>query len=1485
MSSAHQKWHPYYVDTLINLAKWSRYQEALSEEIEKYWLPEGEYFSLDERYKSAKTNEISLAMRPTLAATNVFLEQHERFRSEDISHYADYNPYDGFRDVLLRIHDAHDEYFEYVTAQYKTIELKGEKESDGQFKSFANVTLDDANLNLKPFKMPPVKQSATVCRNSSSNPNDPQRIACTIGYDYSKTKFVYADDGSPIDGGGVLFWTYNSTYDYTKETDETNRHQAYRLSQGLTSPEGLLVEMAHPGLEKLNAERAKKDPDLAPLFEENPNHIRYHQSTYTPFEEANLQYTKKGFSAKSNKADNFAFMLYPADGGEFITKPLSELITMTTPSGAQVVFTDNSQSAPAEVRLHCTLPQWNKRLQKAVDEVNRQVLQYNEIIAPHEQKKRLLQSMAEVVELHCQHEYIDFDDLVNNGDADPNNQEQINEIIEKSRNKNQQENRRELLQNIADLESGITHMVGSPTAENPITKPYHMEQQHIVVACDRLWSLFSSQAFKDELLHYLEHLNTLTDEDLHDELPAGPYMQHLEQGWGDIFITIAECYAALSNTEKYRQILWDQEIKSGIEWLCQLDPDDALDQAMVEQIKDFNPQNKDARGSRSNERKEDIPKYQRELADAIEIVFDAGKVNTSNSIFESVLHKGLHPFLQHTIPGIGAPCSLQVILALFDDEIAEELSKDKNAAKGPSESTPPSRPTVFCNNVTKLMLACEKKAKLQERVEFWEGKLQRAESGKSKAKAKRCLERATNKLAAANKMRLTDEQLTKDVAKSLIVSKNKQAAVDRIKTAKTGLSNRINALATQYPKQTNILEPPFKDGGETEEQIKRRLDYYSKKAKNAKAPGNIKEHTRKADRARAKLEAFQEAKRKHEKAMAEGKANAKAAQDKVAKEATTKADKKLAQSITSRVRNVDFSGAANDSDRETGWNKRIYSKFDNKLGGTAKVVYQWYNFALQLNSVSTELEKDPRHEKTLKDYIKTSTEIINLGTTTTTALLSVSKWVSRFDEKGLKLEGILYPSKVRGAAISGILDKVSILANLISTVMSGYEAFEHFKNKDYEKAARASLDTIATGLVTVGFMTQHLSKSSRKAGQKLVRRATLRFAGTLAAAGFAAATGVGALIAPFILVAGTVVNILLLVWDTLSLISDLMTTPSEAFLETAWKEFKKGLSKEQWSNLMWVAYQYKDRSYYSREEYENKARFHEMNPYALYSDNYDAAKWPSDDYSQSMTIKPSRNIDDLHEHTFLERDSVELGKLSWRAVIPLYKLGFGADQIDTFVKIKPLQNAPGLISVRQPLITCAQDIIDYYEDARAKLMSLLSLLYEDMILTPSDRAMIQQQIQDQFYIDNGEGNIIQALETGNFTAPKQVLLAHLNTEQKAEATKGYQQAFDAEQSLLPQDLPKPKVIYHTPSHNYGYGNVRKEIVNPKEYQEEKAKVEAENQRIANYQKAKQSGQDTSNYRDLVAADKIAGNYQSQYQEQCTLYKWQAWADLVYTLPK
>ncbi len=1475
MSSSHQKWHPYYADILIELAEWSRFQEVMFEEIRKYCLEEGEFYSLDERYKSAKGSGWSARMVSVTACVNSLLATSERQRS----HYEDYNPYNGYRDSLPQIHEAHDEYFEYVTAQYKTIELKGEKESDGQFKSFSDVTLDDESLVLKPFKMPPVRQHATVC--TSAEATEPQRIACTVGYDYSKTKFVYADDGSPIDNGGILFWAYNSNYDYTKETDETNRHQAYRLTQGLTSPKGYLVETAHDCLGKLTAEIAKEDPDLAPLFEDDPNHVRYYQSAYTPFDDTDLYFTSKGFSPTLNKADNFAFMLYPADGGEFISKPLSELITMQTPSGAQVVFTDNSQSAPAEVRLHCTLPQWNKRLQKAVEEVNKQVRQYSAIIAPHLEKKALLQAMSEVVELHCKHGYVDFDDLVENAEDNPDRQKHIIDIVNERKAeggyKRQVKARHKLLENVAELESGITQMVEAPTADNPITKPYHMEQQHIEVACDKLWALFNAQAFRDELSHYLEYVNTLDEDDLQDDIPAGPYMQGLEQGWDDIFITIAECYAALSNVVKYHELLWDNEIKTGIDWLCNVDPDDGLDQAMFEQIEKYNPKNEGSFDKDLGESEGDIPKYQGDVAEKIRLVTKAMKKEGTRGTFEILLEDGLTPILSHVVPGLGAPCSLQVILALFEDEVGDKLTKDAAAAKNTSGLI------RFSHNVTKTMLGGQTKAQMQGRVAVWKGKLDRAKSEKSKAKARRCLERAKNKLAAINKMDLTDEDLTKKVNKSLIVSKNKEVAVKRINVAKNAISNRVNALAAQHPKSLNSIEPPFKYGGETKEQIKARYDFLRRKLKNAKTDGNKKQYERQSKAAETKLKKYDIKKSEAATRKAARKAREKKAQALHEKKAAQQAEKQRIKDIKLRFNPsaVSFTGTAGDSDSREGANKRRLAKFDNKLGGAAKVIYQWYNFALLANSVCTEKEKDPRHEKNLKDYVVSSVDIINLGSATATSFISIGNWIVRF-EKELKFAASLN-AIIAGpsSSIINVLNKVSIVLGLISTVISGYEAIEHFNNKDYKRAARASLSAIASGLMTVGFMAQYLSKRSRSMGFKLARRTALRFARTAAVSGLALVSGVGTIFSPFILFIGTVVNVCLLVWDVLSIITKLTSSSSEQFLEGIWTEFKRELSIEQYEDLMRETFDYRDSSYYSDE---GRGKFHKMDPYALYSDRYKGAEWPGDDDSQAQTVEPAKIIDDIHEDNWYEWNSVTLDKLSWHAVIPLYRLGFVIEQIDKFVKIKHLQNAPGLISMRQPLISCAQDIIDYYEDARTALDSLQSLLLNP-VLSSSDKESVKKDIREQFYTGTGNTtSIIEALQTGDFMAPEQVMLGHLSAIQKAEVAKDYEQALDAEQCVQAKDLPTPVVIPATYNPMMDAGALSPHVIKDKTYLKEKAEIEAENQRIKDFKKAKQNKQDTSEYKDLALADEKAESYDSHYKRQCTMYKWQAWADLVYTLP-
>ena len=49
-----------------------------------------------------------------------------------------------------------------------------------------------------------------------------------------------------------------------------------------------------------------------------------------------------------------------------------------------------------------------------------------------------------------------------------------------------------------------------------------------------------------------------------DLMPPGPYMD-FEPDWDEIFITIAQCYAALSASNVVGNRVWEEDVRYGIE--------------------------------------------------------------------------------------------------------------------------------------------------------------------------------------------------------------------------------------------------------------------------------------------------------------------------------------------------------------------------------------------------------------------------------------------------------------------------------------------------------------------------------------------------------------------------------------------------------------------------------------------------------------------------------------------------------------------------------------------------------------------------------------------------------------------------------------------------------------------------------------------------------------------------------------------------------
>jgi len=344
----------------------------------------------------------------------------------------------------------------------------------------------------------------------------------TREHNYSYTDFCYADDGTVLRNRFILYWTMDK--DRWLETQSgTDAYYPKDLGVAYTNNVGMATELTMSsrildnratvdGDEYLHNRRYQLKDPVIPSYLNDPGDTPY------------LPYRLSGTNVRLHKAT--AFFLYPLDEGPFLTEQLSRIAALPLPPPLQgqsyasrvkggnesgkIVAEAGSQQAPKDIYLHCTLPEWNHRLRRALTELQQQISEYNVISAPHRQKIAELNQLQELVDIHRQHAYypsVDHKAIAPNPLAAVVSG-MINNDWETTpgstlRDKKELENRGKLVGALGDLQQGIQSIIDTPTVNNGATAPYYWEKQHIDECARELWELLKSEAFLAELQHYI----------------------------------------------------------------------------------------------------------------------------------------------------------------------------------------------------------------------------------------------------------------------------------------------------------------------------------------------------------------------------------------------------------------------------------------------------------------------------------------------------------------------------------------------------------------------------------------------------------------------------------------------------------------------------------------------------------------------------------------------------------------------------------------------------------------------------------------------------------------------------------------------------------------------------------------------------------------------------------------------------------------------
>jgi len=651
MSTNWSNYHPNYDYELKHIAKNKTLQALLEKERE----------SLDKDEATAAFNSV-LTLRlthriNTLKRTTERLESHiiilQRFFKEIKAPYQNYQ-----NDLQANITLLEDRAKAWQAEMDKCVLIKPE----GEERKPRKWHLDKQDIALELYK-PQVNYDAYL----SSHPESAKITQpLNIPTFYNRAEFRYADDNTVIKERFVIYWEFKKN-DISQLADisaDSFRYTMRPIGFGMTDGNGNLRQCTPISY------TVTTDTHEATLASEWPlgmgqdfykkNLIVNDSDIFDP--EKAYELSKKGddkgykaYSKQTNDQFNarihYGFMLYPLDRGPFKTKNLNELSTLAAPiypGSSDVVYKGYVDEYDKVIPLHCTLPEWNYRLNEKLKDLNELIEAFNIVASPHHQKLRLIERLQTYLSIQQAHSH-DADNASN------------------THNKNQLENA------LDELHDGISVRLETPTTDRQMMWSFADLKQDIDDAADELWQVLKSEALRAEIEAYLKHVGE--KEKNNGEMPPGPYMD-FEPNWDEIFITIAQCYAALSASNSVANKVWEDDVKHGIDKLATLE---GMDQFIDEIKLDWNETVADS--------DEADLKYANEQAINLSSELTQNKVDTEG-LLATILEystaglkdyqEGIKPMLDVFIPTPGAPTILQVVLSCFDTPIMKHLLNKVN---------------------------------------------------------------------------------------------------------------------------------------------------------------------------------------------------------------------------------------------------------------------------------------------------------------------------------------------------------------------------------------------------------------------------------------------------------------------------------------------------------------------------------------------------------------------------------------------------------------------------------------------------------------------------------------------------------------------------------------------------------------------------------------------------------------------------------------
>ncbi|PKF77449.1 hypothetical protein CW749_22385 [Vibrio sp. vnigr-6D03] len=648
------------------------YYRAMQEKINEY------AGSINDKY-------IKYKVRYRVQTLNLSIQALEEEIDRQITFHENISPYPSYAEDLAANKTRLEERQAFYKDLFSNAELKvsDEQESEPLEPNFWVLTGHE-NTEIPTFE-------PQFTRDITTHDEEDGEVPTTLlvrprEYDYSNTKFYYADDGSEIYNRFILCWNYDDDERTAGESDDSGYH-ADRLEAVYTNTNAVATKLSSESssFTIVRSEDRKKQFELKkpvlPQFlgEKWRTHLRDSGRFSSEIVNENQYYAYQLTNSRIKYFKPGAFFLYPLDQNKFKTKPLREIADLKAPVYPtrhtlklnKVVFDVEEESAPPRIYLHCTLPEWNHRLKDALGILETQINEYKLACLPHHKKLYELSQMSHLMDMHIRMPYQEQGEInpINNPDRFTPTQRAMLGFENYPFNK-ELNDRVKLHEAVSELEEGISNIIDNPVLGSGVSD-LNIQKRHIDRAAKEVWKLIHSKALLAEIKHYTEHIKEKYEEGFNGEdHPAGPYMDE-ENDWDEIFFTISRCYEAISYSDVYREMAWKYDLSIGFSFLSESYDQENINDKRIQEDWEVEARRID---------KEDS--YLLAQLAVLKEVNESSEDNTNTSLSYWILtnyETYAKPYLGHIVPGPGAPCTLQVMLSWYQKECIKDIYRNVKA--------------------------------------------------------------------------------------------------------------------------------------------------------------------------------------------------------------------------------------------------------------------------------------------------------------------------------------------------------------------------------------------------------------------------------------------------------------------------------------------------------------------------------------------------------------------------------------------------------------------------------------------------------------------------------------------------------------------------------------------------------------------------------------------------------------------------------------